>query len=72
MKTVTYESLNNIARFINGISALLLTLLPGKGNILEGISGWELKPAFRGPRLPRWMERLVWFKLYLEVMWFKL
>ncbi|KAK3160921.1 hypothetical protein QOZ80_1BG0068230 [Eleusine coracana subsp. coracana] len=56
VKTVTYESLNNIARFINGISALLLTLLPGKGNILEGISGWELKPALRGPRLPRWME----------------
>ncbi|CAL4976071.1 unnamed protein product [Urochloa decumbens] len=56
VKTFTYESLNNIARFINGISALLLTLLPGKGNILEGISGWELKPALRGPRLPRWME----------------
>ncbi|XP_062211819.1 uncharacterized protein LOC133912879 [Phragmites australis] len=56
VKTVTYESLNNIARFINGISALLLTLLPGKGNILDGISGWELKPALRGPRLPRWME----------------
>lgn len=56
VKTFTYESLNNIARFINGISALLLTLLPGKGNILEGISGWELKPSLRGPRLPRWME----------------
>ncbi|TVU33887.1 hypothetical protein EJB05_15701 [Eragrostis curvula] len=56
VKTFTYEALNNIARFINGISALLLTLLPGKGNILEGISGWELKPALRGPRLPRWME----------------
>ncbi|XP_066306353.1 uncharacterized protein [Miscanthus floridulus] len=56
VKTFTYESLNNIARFINGMSALLLTLLPGKGNILEGISGWELRPALRGPRLPRWME----------------
>ncbi|NP_001297387.1 uncharacterized protein LOC100193803 [Zea mays] len=56
VKTFTYESLNNIARFINGMSALLLTLLPGKGNILEGINGWELKPALRGPRLPRWME----------------
>ncbi|KAL6884540.1 hypothetical protein ACP4OV_010476 [Aristida adscensionis] len=56
VKTFTYESLNNIARLINGISALLLTLLPGKGKMLEGISGWELKPALRGPRLPRWME----------------
>uniref|UniRef100_A0A0E0C2Z5 Partial AB-hydrolase lipase domain-containing protein n=1 Tax=Oryza meridionalis TaxID=40149 RepID=A0A0E0C2Z5_9ORYZ len=57
VKTFTYESLNNIARLINGISALLLTLLPGKANMLEGISGWELRPSFRGPRLPRWMER---------------
>ncbi|KAI5006864.1 uncharacterized protein LOC123443591 isoform X2 [Hordeum vulgare subsp. vulgare] len=56
VKTFTYETLNNIARLINGISALLLTLLPGKANILEGVSGWELRPAFRGPRLPRWME----------------
>uniref|UniRef100_I1NNN4 Partial AB-hydrolase lipase domain-containing protein n=1 Tax=Oryza glaberrima TaxID=4538 RepID=I1NNN4_ORYGL len=56
VKTFTYESLNNIARLINGISALLLTLLPGKANMLEGISGWELRPSFRGPRLPRWME----------------
>lgn len=56
VKTFTYETLNNVARLINGISALLLTLLPGKANILEGISGWELRPAFRGPRLPRWME----------------
>uniref|UniRef100_A0A7N0VF81 Partial AB-hydrolase lipase domain-containing protein n=1 Tax=Kalanchoe fedtschenkoi TaxID=63787 RepID=A0A7N0VF81_KALFE len=56
VKTFTYESLNNIARLINGISALLLTLLPGKTSILEGIHGWELKPSLRGPRLPRWME----------------
>jgi hypothetical protein len=69
VKTFTYESLNNIARFINGISALLLTLLPGKGNNLEGISGWELKPALRGPHLPRWMERYFHFsKLCWEVM----
>uniref|UniRef100_A0A453ETM8 Uncharacterized protein n=1 Tax=Aegilops tauschii subsp. strangulata TaxID=200361 RepID=A0A453ETM8_AEGTS len=47
VKTFTYETLNNIARLINGISALLLTLLPGKANILEGVSGWELRPAFR-------------------------
>ncbi|XP_057447089.1 uncharacterized protein LOC130738923 isoform X2 [Lotus japonicus] len=24
--------------------------------MLEGIQGWELRPTFRGPRLPRWME----------------
>ncbi|XP_054786693.1 uncharacterized protein LOC129292965 isoform X1 [Prosopis cineraria] len=56
VKTFTYESLNNIVRLINGISALLLTFLPGKATILEGIHGWELRPAFRGPRFPRWME----------------
>lgn len=57
VKTVTYESLNNIVRLINGVSALLLALLPGKANILEGIHGWELRPTFRGPRFPRWMEK---------------
>ncbi|VVA95209.1 unnamed protein product [Arabis nemorensis] len=56
VKTITYESLNNIARCINGVSALLLTVLPGKANILEGLHGWELRPTFRGPRLPRWMH----------------
>lgn len=56
VKTFTYESLNNIARLINGVSALLLAVLPGKTKILEGIQGWELRPTFRGPRLPRWME----------------
>ncbi|CAD5313081.1 unnamed protein product [Arabidopsis thaliana] len=56
VKTLTYESLNNIARCINGFSALLLTLLPGKSNVLEGLHGWELRPTLRGPRLPRWMH----------------
>ncbi|KAI5660166.1 hypothetical protein M9H77_28959 [Catharanthus roseus] len=56
VKTFTYESLNNIVRFINGVSALLLAILPGKASILEGIQGWELRPTFRGPKLPRWME----------------
>lgn len=56
VKTITYESLNNILRLINGLSAMLLAILPGKTNMLEGIHGWELRPAFRGPRLPRWME----------------
>ncbi|XVF09651.1 hypothetical protein REPUB_Repub07fG0112800 [Reevesia pubescens] len=56
VKTLTYESLNNIARLINGVSALLLTILPGKANILEGVQGWELRPTFRGPRFQRWME----------------
>nr|GEV97300.1 AB-hydrolase lipase domain-containing protein [Tanacetum cinerariifolium] len=56
VKTITYESLNNILRLINGISAMLLAIMPGKTNMLEGIHGWELRPSFRGPRLPRWME----------------
>ncbi|KAJ8630993.1 hypothetical protein MRB53_024316 [Persea americana] len=56
VKTFTYESLNNIVRLINGLSALVLTLLPWKATILEGLNGWELRPTFRGPRLPRWME----------------
>ncbi|KAE9588210.1 hypothetical protein Lal_00003296 [Lupinus albus] len=55
VKTITYESLNNIVRLINGVSALLLALLPGKATILEGIHGWELRPTLRGPRFPRWM-----------------
>ncbi|KAH7650942.1 Triacylglycerol lipase protein [Dioscorea alata] len=56
VKTFTNESLNNIVRFINGVSALVLAVLPGKATILEGIHGWELRPTLRGPRLPRWME----------------
>ncbi|KAK3017783.1 hypothetical protein RJ639_003413 [Escallonia herrerae] len=39
------------------MSALLLALLPGKTSLLEGIHGWELRPTFRGPQLPRWMEK---------------
>ncbi|KAG5546417.1 hypothetical protein RHGRI_018559 [Rhododendron griersonianum] len=49
VKAFTYESLNHIVRLINGISALLLAILPGKTSILEGIHGWELRPTFRGP-----------------------
>ncbi|GFS32406.1 alpha/beta-Hydrolases superfamily protein [Actinidia rufa] len=56
VKTFTYESLNQTVRLINGISALMLAILPGKTSILEGIHGWELRPTFRGPRFPRWME----------------
>ncbi|CAH2042976.1 unnamed protein product [Thlaspi arvense] len=56
VKTFTYEALNNIVRLINGVSALLLAILPGNNSILEGIHGWELRPTFRGPRFPRWME----------------
>ncbi|KAG6386019.1 hypothetical protein SASPL_154903 [Salvia splendens] len=59
VKTFTYESLHNIVRLINGVSALLLSILPGKASILEGIHGWELRPTFRGPRLPRWMEKFI-------------
>ncbi|KAL8250567.1 hypothetical protein R6Q59_034260 [Mikania micrantha] len=56
VKTISYEWLNIILRLINGVSSLLLAILPGKTNMLEGIHGWELRPSFRGPRLPRWME----------------
>lgn len=55
VQTFTYEALQNIVRLINGISALLLAILPGKATILEGVHGWELRPTFRGPRFPRWM-----------------
>ncbi|KAL8124139.1 hypothetical protein AgCh_011954 [Apium graveolens] len=34
----------------------MLTIIPGKASILEGMQGWELRPIVRGPRLPRWME----------------
>ncbi|KAL5697280.1 hypothetical protein ACHQM5_030862 [Ranunculus cassubicifolius] len=57
VKTFTYESLNNIVRFINGMSTLLFAVLPGKATILENMYGWELRPTFSGPRLPRWMEK---------------
>ncbi|KAD4385436.1 hypothetical protein E3N88_25604 [Mikania micrantha] len=56
VKTITYETLSNILRLINGLSAVLLSILPGKASILEGIQGWELRPKVGGPRLPRWME----------------
>ncbi|CAI0450646.1 unnamed protein product [Linum tenue] len=56
VKTFTYEALHNIVRLINGLSALLLAILPGKAKILEGIQGWELRPTVRGPRFPRWMK----------------
>ncbi|GAB4845318.1 hypothetical protein Ancab_038726 [Ancistrocladus abbreviatus] len=55
VKTFTYESLSNIVRLVNGISAILLAILPGKATMLEGLHGWELRPTFRGPRLPWWM-----------------
>ncbi|MED6136193.1 hypothetical protein PIB30_053752 [Stylosanthes scabra] len=56
VKTFTYEWVNNVVRVINEISALLLAFLPGKAKMLEGVQGWELRPTFRGPRFPRWME----------------
>ncbi|KAH9311929.1 hypothetical protein KI387_026964, partial [Taxus chinensis] len=56
VKAFTQETFNNTVRWINGISALLLAILPGKAGILEGLHGWELRPSFQGPRLPRWME----------------
>jgi hypothetical protein len=56
VKTFAQETFSNILRLINGISALVLAVLPGKAGILEGIQGWELRPSFQAPRLPRWME----------------
>lgn len=50
MKTVAYESLFDIVRLMNGVSAIFSTLLPGKANVLEGVHGCELRPTFHGPR----------------------
>ncbi|KAJ0834134.1 putative triacylglycerol lipase [Helianthus annuus] len=66
VKTITYESLNIILRLINGSSALLLAVLPYKANMLEGIQGWELRPSFRGPRFPRWMENVSSFNQFVH------
>lgn len=56
LKAVSQESFNNTIKLINGVSALILTFLPGKAKILEGVQGWELRPTLRAPRLPQWME----------------
>ncbi|KAH7280236.1 hypothetical protein KP509_37G057400 [Ceratopteris richardii] len=56
LKAFSQEAFNNSIKLINGISALILTFLPGKATILEGIQGWELRPTLRAPHLPRWME----------------
>lgn len=56
IKAFSQESFNNTVKLINGFSALILAILPGKAAILEGVQGWELRPTFRAPRLPRWME----------------
>ena len=56
LKAVSHESFNNTIKLINGVSALILTFLPGKATILEGVQGWELRPTLRAPRLPQWME----------------
>lgn len=56
LKACSQETFNNTIKIINGVSALILTFLPGKATILEGVQGWELRPTLRAPRLPRWME----------------
>ncbi|KAI5054900.1 hypothetical protein GOP47_0030045 [Adiantum capillus-veneris] len=56
LKAFSQEAFSNTIKLINGISALILTFLPGKATILEGVQGWELRPTLRAPRLPRWME----------------
>lgn len=58
VKIITYESLNIVVRFINGVSAvLLLAVTPAKTSVLEGMHGWVLRPTFYGPGLPHWMEK---------------
>ncbi|KAJ6928949.1 hypothetical protein NC652_012957 [Populus alba x Populus x berolinensis] len=57
VKTVAHESLFDIVRLMNGVSAIFSALLPGKANVLEGVHGCELRPTFHGPRLPRWMDK---------------
>ncbi|EFJ12557.1 hypothetical protein SELMODRAFT_123829, partial [Selaginella moellendorffii] len=56
IKTFTQEAFNITIKLINGFSAMLLALIPGKTAMLEGIQGWELQPTFRAARMPRWME----------------
>lgn len=56
VKTVTREAFNNVINTVNGASALVLGLVPGRASIVEGLKGWELRPTFKAPRLPRWME----------------
>ncbi|MCO5593029.1 hypothetical protein L7F22_047034 [Adiantum nelumboides] len=56
LKAFSQEAFSNTIKLINGISALILSLFPGKATILEGVQGWELRPTLRAPRLPRWME----------------
>jgi len=53
IKTFTQESFQNTVRVINGFSALVLTVLPGKGPTSNGIASHS---AFRAPRMPHWME----------------
>lgn len=56
VKAFTQEAFDNTVRLINGFSAIVLSILPGKAGSLEGLHGWELRPSFQAPRLPRWME----------------
>ncbi|BBN05774.1 lysosomal acid lipase/cholesteryl ester hydrolase [Marchantia polymorpha subsp. ruderalis] len=59
LKTFSQESFNNVVKLINGFSAIVLAVLPGKASALEGVTGWELHPTFRAPGIPRWMEERV-------------
>jgi hypothetical protein len=55
-KTISQESFNSFVKIVNGISAILLAVLPGKTGALEAVTGWEQYPTFRPPRMPKWME----------------
>ncbi|KAJ7554662.1 hypothetical protein O6H91_05G002700 [Diphasiastrum complanatum] len=56
IKTINQETFSNTIKLVNGISALVLIMLPGNKTVLEGIQGWELRPTYRAPRMPPWME----------------
>lgn len=53
IKTFTQESFQNTVRAINGISAYILAIFPGRGPAWDGIQSHS---TFRPPRMPRWME----------------
>ncbi|CAM6117798.1 unnamed protein product [Calypogeia fissa] len=56
LKTVSQETFQSFVKIVNGFSAILLAVLPGKTSALEGVIGWEQYPTFRPPRMPKWME----------------
>ena len=56
VKTFSREAFNNTINLVNGGAAVVLALVPNKASIMEGLQGWELRPTFKAPRVPRWLE----------------